>query len=301
MKKQKRLPAFGFKKILLTGVLAAAGIVSFCFAPVMRDDSAAEGKGLLQGRLTEKFIQVGEVWAATKVVSGVVSVLATIQIEITPFGFGTSVSPLGWTAAVDNVLDQLSLACLWAMGAITVEKILLALSFWAALKIIAPLCAILCVISLWWQGAFRDKIKKALIHFAIITFTVCFAIPLSLGLSFLIEEKLLSHEVGKKLEAINAGSGEASAMVEEQTGDEGFSVIEMIKSISSSIARFISDGKGIFDAYIQDAVNYLMYFVVTNIFLPILTIFGLWRLARYFLVSAGRGAVRHGAIKRGLY
>jgi hypothetical protein len=289
MKKRKWLPAFRFKKIVLTGVLAAAGIISFCAAPLMRGDSAEEGAGFLQGRLTEKFVQVGKVWAATKVVSGVVSVLATIQLEITPFGFGTSVNPLGWTAAIDNVLDQLSLACLWAMGAITVEKVFLALSFWAALKIIAPLCVLLCIISLWWwQGAFRDKIKKALVNFAVVTFAVCFAVPLSLGVSLLIEESLLSAELEKKLEAIHAGSGEASSMVEEKTDDKGFSVIDTIKNISSSIARFISDSKGVFDAYIQDAVNYLMYFLITNIFLPILTIFGLWRMARYLLSLTGK-------------
>jgi hypothetical protein len=288
MKKRKRLPAFRFKKMLLTGLLAAAGIAAFLCAPAMRDDPVEEGRGFLQGRLTEKFIQVGKVWAATKVVSGVVSVLATIQIEITPFGFGTSVNPLGWTAAIDNVLDQLSLACLWAMGAITAEKVLLVLSFWAALRIIAPLCALLCIIYLWWPGTLRDKIKKVLVNFAIVTFAACFAIPLSLGLSFLVEEGLLSGAVEKKLEAIHAGSGEASSMVEEKTDGEGFSIINKVKNISSSIARFISDSKGVFDAYIQDAVNYLMYFAVTNIFLPILTIFGLWRLARYFLVLAGR-------------
>ncbi|MDR1626218.1 MAG: hypothetical protein LBT33_06720 [Spirochaetia bacterium] len=297
MKKTKRLPAIELKKILLSGVLAAAAIISFCAAPAARGASAEEGNGPLQEKLTEKFVQVGKVWAATKVVSGVVSVLATIQIEITPFGFGTSVSPLGWTTAVDNVLDQLSLACLWAMGAITVEKILLALSLWAALKIIVPLCALLCLLGLWWPGAFRYKIKKALPRFAITAFAACFAIPLSLGLSALVEESLLSNEVEKKLEAINAGSGEAGSMVQEKTDATGFSVIETIKGISSSIARFVSEGKSVFDAYIQDALNYLMYFAVANILLPILTIFGLWRLSRHVLALAGRRPAKHGAIK----
>ena len=243
MKKQKHSPTL--KKIILTLILAAAGIVAFSAAGTARDDTRKSGS--LQGRLSAKFVEVGKVWATTKVVSGVISVLETIQIEITPFGFGTALNPLGWTAVVDNVLDQLSIACLWAMGAITVEKILLSLSFWIALKIIVPLCTFLCIVSLWTSAALKQRIRRVLLSFSIIALTACLAIPVSLGLSFLVEESLLSNEVEKKLEALRSGSGEVSSMLEE-SGEKEFSIIETVKRISSSIVRFISDQKGVFDA-----------------------------------------------------
>ena len=276
------------KRIILTIILIAAAIISFSSAHSLYDSSS--DKGFLQTRLNEKLIQVGAVWATTKVVSGVISVLQTIQIEVTPFGFGAALNPLGWTSAIATVLDQLSIACMWAMGALMVEKILLSISFWAAFKLIIPLCVLLAVISLWLDPL-RGRIRRILLHFSIITCTVCFAIPLSLAVSGLIEQSLLSNAVEKKLEAIHSGSNEAGLMLEEDSGksitaEKGFSVIDTVKRITSSIGMFLSEKKGLFDAYITDAVNYLMYFLVASILLPIATIFGLWRLARYGLSLA---------------
>ena len=276
MKKKKR--PFPLRRAALTAILAAAGVFSFCAVSGFRYDTAG-GEAGLQAQLTRKFVQVGKVWATTKLVSGVVSVLSSVTVEITPFGFGTSLHPLGWTTAAANVLDQISSGCLWALGAITVEKILLALSLWGACKIVIPLCVVLAVLRLW-AGGFNAQLQQVLVKFAAGALALCCAVPVSLAVSYVVEESFLSREVERKLEAIEASGGEAGTLIDENEAEE-FSVIRTIKNISASIAKFVSDAKGVFEAYCTDAVNYLMFFLVTNILIPLATVFGIGKLAKY--------------------
>ena len=266
------------RRAALSAILVMAGIFSFCAVSGFRYQTEGDEAGL-QAQLTQKFVQVGKVWATTKLVSGVVSVLSSVTVEITPFGFGTSLHPLGWTSVALGVLDQISSGCLWAMGAITVEKILLALSLWTACKIVIPLVALFALLRLW-AGGLNAKLQKAFLKFAAGAFALCCAVPLSLAASYIVEEGFLSHEVDRKLEAMDASGSEAGALIDESEKGE-FSIIKTIKDISSSIAKYISDAKGVFDAYCKDAVNYLMFFLVSNILIPVVTVWGIGKLARY--------------------
>jgi hypothetical protein len=234
--------------------------------------------GRLQGQLTRKLAQVGGVWVKVKIVSGVISILQTITIEGSiPVigGLAVSAEPLGWTDVVDNTLDQISNICLWAIGAITVEKLLLAISLWFSLRIVIPISIILIIIAIW-NKKYQGQLKRIIIGFVIISIGICSAVPLSLELSNVIENSIVSNQIQETVKEIDDKSTEA-----ERVGNDvnNSSFIDNLKKIGKGIGDFFSNIKNVFDSLIDNMINYLMCFIVTNLLIPIATIF----LLKYFI------------------
>ncbi|MDR1399348.1 MAG: hypothetical protein LBJ41_05445 [Treponema sp.] len=233
--------------------------------------ASSKDSGRLQGQLTRKLTQVAGVWTQVKIVSGVISILETIQIEGSiPVvgGLAISAEPLGWTDVVDNTLDQISNICLWAMGAIAIEKMLLAISIWFSLKIVVPVCAVCIVIALWIKK-YAGQLKRIVAGLIIVFAGLCSAIPLSLELSNIIETSILSSQIRETISDIDDSSGEA-----EKIGDNinNASFINRLRQIGSGIASFFDDIKQTFDTFIDNMINYIMCFIVTSVIIPIITI-----------------------------
>jgi hypothetical protein len=248
--------------------------------------SSMKDNGILQAKLTEKLAQVGGVWVKVKIVSGVISVLETLQVEGSiPFvgGLAVSAEPLGWTDVADNTLDLISNICLWAMGAIAIEKLLLAISIWVSLKIVVPVCAVFIVVAVW-NSKSAGQLKKITGGLVIISIGICSAIPLSLELSDIIETSILSKQINETLSEVDANTKEA-----EKAGDDinKSSFIDQLKRIGSGIVNFFSKLKTTFDTFIDNMINYIMCFIVTNIIIPIGTIFSLKWLTGFVLKLIG--------------
>jgi len=231
--------------------------------------SDVKDNGRLQGQLTGKLAQVGKVWVSIKIASGVISVLQTIQVEGSiPVvgGLAAAIQPLGWAGVVDNTLDHISNVCLWAMGALALQKILLAISMWVSLKIIVPVCIFLVVIALW-NKKYTGQLRRIIAGMVIISASICFAIPLSLEFSTVVETGILSrhinetvNEISNTSEKIDKDGGEAN--------DVGF-----LRKIGGAIAGFFNKIKDYFDSLIDRAIDYIMCFILTNILIPIGTLF----------------------------
>ncbi|MCL2185326.1 MAG: hypothetical protein FWB86_05670 [Treponema sp.] len=224
--------------------------------------------GRLQETLTKKIAEVGGVWLSIKVASGIISFIQTIQIEGSiPVvgGLAVSAQPLGWAEVVDNTLDQISNICLWAMGALVLEKIILAVSYLLALKIIIPLGLIFTVIAIW-NKKYSGHLKKILAGIAIIFFGICLAVPLSLELSHAVEASLLSNYINDTVNDIKGLSDNI-----EKNGEEA-NDLNLLRKIGSGINNFFNKIKNYFDSLIEKMINYIICFIVTNIIIPILTI-----------------------------
>ena len=231
--------------------------------------------GKLQAQLTRKIAQVSGVWLSVKVASGVISFLQEIQVEASVgfvVGGAVSVQPLGWTEVVDNTLDQISDICLWAMAALAIEKVLLAISVWVSLRIILPVCAILIVIAVW-SKKYSGQLKRVIAGIAIISLGICLAIPLALELSNVVETSILAGQIEETVEEMSESSGEI-----EKSGNEA-NDINFLRRMISGISSFFSGIKNHFDSLIDRAINYIILFIVTNILIPIGTLFGL----KYFI------------------
>ncbi|GHU51927.1 hypothetical protein FACS189496_1180 [Bacilli bacterium] len=236
--------------------------------------TAVKDKGRLQGQLTRKITQVAGVWARVKIVSGVISVLETIQVEGSiPVvgGLAISAEPLGWTDVVDNTLDHISDICLWAMGALAIEKMLLAISIWLSLRIVVPVCAVFIVIVIW-NKKYTGQLKRIIASLIIISAGICSAVPLSLELSNVIETSILSSQIQETVNVIDGKSKEV-----ERAGNDvdNSSFMDNLKRIGKGIATFFNSIKQTFDSFIDSMIDYIMCFILTNFLIPIGTLLGL--------------------------
>jgi ABC-type multidrug transport system fused ATPase/permease subunit len=231
--------------------------------------TSGENKGRIQRQLTEKLTKVTAVWATVKVASGVISVVKTIQVGGSAqliVGASASVQPLGWANVIDNILDKISNLLLWAMGAIAIEKLLLAISWWFSLRIVIPICALFVVIALW-SKKHQEQLKKIVAGIIVVGIGICSAIPMSLELSNLAETSILSNQISSTIHELEGQSGEI-----EKEGDVDSS---RLSRLGSGVTAFFSGLKQKFDTFIDNTVNFVMCFMVTNIIIPIATIFGL--------------------------
>jgi hypothetical protein len=267
----------GVSKIIATLFFIGIGVLSFqIIAPKQSSYNSENEKGL-QRTLTNKSQQILTVWGATRVASGVISLLQSIEVGGS-FFVEANFNPLEFLASLDNVLDKTSDVCLYALGAILIEKLILALSGWVAFRIIIPIAMFIGIISIW-IGKQKANVLRVLISFGIIGTVVCTAVPISVGLSQVIEKKIFTNEIQRTMNEINLKNNEVEGV---QKGIEGNSK-GLPKKILDSVHNFFENAKKLADALVQDVINYIMIFVVTNIIMPIATILGLIALTKYIV------------------
>jgi len=224
----------------------------------------------IQKSLTEKSKQVAGVWATLKAVNGVINVLQSIQVGGSAI-VEASANPMEFLSPIDNVLDRISDMLLWAFAAIIFEKILLAISGYFVFLIIIPVCVIISVVTIWTSND-KSKITKVIIVSVLINLIIIFAIPISFYLSSFIEKEVLTHKLNTVLTSINTKGNTAAKMEKELTG---------LKRIGSAISSYLTNAKNLGNALVEDMVNYFIIFIFSCIIMPILTIFGLFLLARF--------------------
>jgi len=255
------------KVIISVFLLIIAFKVSFSASGLQFD--ADDDRGRLQAQLNNKLAQVAGVWFSVKVASGVISFVQTIQVEGSiPVigGLAVAAQPLGWADVIDNTLDQISNICLWAMGALAVQKVLLTVSVWASLKIVAPVCAVLIVIALW-SRKYYGQLRKVIPGIVIISLGLCAAIPLSLELANAVESSILSNHINQTVNEIQGISTE----IEKEGGEAND--VNLLRRLGSGIAAFFDNIRKHFDSLIERMISFIICFIVTSIIIPVGTLF----------------------------
>jgi len=264
---------YALPRVIFTVLLLAGGALSFGPAAGRFGAYRSDNEKGLQRELTEKSAQVLAVWGAARGISGLVSLLESLEAGVS-LGFSGSVRPFGWLSPAEDLLDKLSDICLYAMGALIIEKLLLAMSGWAAFRIIIPVCAALCVLSLW-AGRRKGGLLKVIAVFALTGAALCGAVPLSIWLSRTVEARIFTKEIDKTIADINAG-GEAVTEMQGAIDKQGFS-----SKVIDSVRGFFTKAKDLSYSLASSVMNYIMIFAVTNVILPLLTILGLGFLVKY--------------------
>jgi hypothetical protein len=292
------------RRIILSLLLLAVGACSVYVGlnpvgPVAEwQDRNAETERGIQKQLTEKSVQVLGVWAVLKVINGVINVLQSAQIG-GELGISGSVNPFEILAPIDNTLDKISNVFLLAFGALILEKLLLAISVYAVFLVVIPICAFVSIAEIMRPDrSGNKKLYKIMTVSLLISLAVPFAVPVSFKLSSAVEKSLFSNNLSVVLSSINENGKNAKNMEEDlnkisaqaQAARTGLwdkvkgaadAAVSFITTFTSTIWNYTANAKDIGEALIKDTINYLMIFVVTNVIIPILTIYGLYRATKY--------------------
>ncbi len=277
------------KRIIFTVLLIIVGISSFYiglkpFGPILawQDNSRTEtqtesktGKSI-QKSLTEKSEQILTVWAALRSVYGAVNVLQSAEARVV----FVAVEPLESLSPFDKTLNRISNLFLFAYGVLVFEKILLSIFISIAFFILIPICVIVSISAIWKnknavsqpnsKGTFPAH--RIAIAAVLISLVIVFSLPVSLGVSTLLEEKILSDNVNNLVFSMGESEKAALKMENELRG---------LRRIGVTITEYILTAKNISNAAIKDTINYLMFFMLSNILIPALAFFGLYKITKY--------------------
>lgn len=270
-------------KIIFSVILAALALVSFfplaasqgrsSRAALQAQSGDGQNENRIQGALTKKSRQILEIWAAMKVVNGTINLLQSAEVGIN-IGAEVSINPAEILAPIDNTLDKISNVLLWALGAVLFEKLLLALSGYVVFKAVIPACLLISIIAVWVSGG--KTIWKIFAVTVMACAVVRFAIPISFELSTAVEKNLLTNEIGRIMDKISSTEEQAKPLSE----DAG-KLAAKVREMGVWLTKQVSNVKDLGNALIEDLINYIMVFILTNIAIPILTILGLYWFTKF--------------------
>ncbi|MCL1994270.1 MAG: hypothetical protein FWG66_15100 [Spirochaetes bacterium] len=258
-----RVAKFAISVVLIVGLIISWGAAS------RMDFNATQDQGRQQQELTRRITEVLRVWAGVRAASGAISIIQTIQVEgSVPLvgGAAVSVQPLGWADVVNNTLDKISNILLWAVGALTIQKLLLAISMWVSFRIIVPICLIL-ILLLLWNKKYAEQLKKTIAGVIVITVAICVAVPLSLELATVVESNILHNHINQTVSEVEGLAGELEG-AGGQVENLGF-----LRGLLGGITNFFAALVQRFWDLIDRTINFIMVFIVVNILIPIGTLF----------------------------
>ena len=97
--------------------------------------------------------------------------------------------------------------------------------------------------------------------------------PLTLKLSTLTDEKLLSGSVENLISSVNEETENAVKME---------NALKTARRLGAAVQEYITNAKNLSSLVIKYTINFFILFLITNVIIPILTIIGLYKLAKYF-------------------
>jgi hypothetical protein len=259
-------------KIVVSLVLLTIPFLVFTF-PMEFDYGKDHGR--LQSQLTERIKSTLGIWAVIKGASVVISTLQTFQTEVgasLALHATFSINPLGGLVVVGKILDQVSNILLWATGTLSAQKILLAVSVWVSLRIIVPICILLIVAAIW-SKQYSGRLKKILAGIVVITLAICFAVPLSLEMSNLVEKSILAGQIHRTTNEINS----LAAHIEKEGGElnDSSGFLNSVRQGTRNVGLFFQGIKQYTDRLIENIIDYIMIFLIVNILIPVATLVGL--------------------------
>jgi hypothetical protein len=130
----------------------------------------------------------------------------------------------------------------------------------------------LYTVSIIWNKKNQYKIYKVVIVFVLICFVLPVALPISFGLPAILEEKVLSSSIDNIIASVDESGERALKMDSELRG---------LRRIGLTIMNNISTAKDLSGDIIRNTINYFIIFLMINILIPVISIFGLYRIIRY--------------------
>ncbi|MDR1839636.1 MAG: hypothetical protein LBQ93_08670 [Treponema sp.] len=284
------------KRIIFTGVLTIIGISSFFiglkpFGPVLslldryskietvvevepepepEPEPEVKIRKSIQISLSDKSEQILTVLADLKTVQGAVNVLQSVDAKVV----FVAVEPLESLSPFNKTLGRISGLCLFIYGILIFEKTLLLVFVSIVLMILIPVCAMIAISTIWKSKNKAIKMHIVVVVSALISLVIFFSLPISLWVSTLLEEKVFSENVNSLVSSIDESKTNAVKMENE---------LRSLRRVGTSITNYVPTAKDISNAVIRDSINYLIFFLILYIIIPVFAVFGLYKITRYCL------------------
>jgi len=140
------------------------------------------------------------------------------------------------------------------------------------LFILIPVCVIFFISMMWKSKNKAYQPQSVVIVSILISLAIFFALPVSFWASTFLEEKVFSENVNSLIASIDENKANAIKMETELRG---------LRRVGISITNYVSTAQDISNAVIRDSINYLIFFLILYILIPVFAIFGLYKITKY--------------------
>ena len=219
------------------------------------------------------------VFAAARVLGGVISVVQNAEFDAKILGSGITVAPGQTLQPLNELVDHFSTVMLMASVAFGVQVLLLDVgSHWLVSSLLTATIALMLIAS--WQNPTPSSrwLRPVLVGLLLLRF----AVPLTVLANGLVYETFFEHDYASNLERIDYAVAEGQ--VNPAKAEEG--PIERVKRwfqrSTSPLDRLMKAAGG----WSKTIVSLIAQFVVETVLLPLIFLLVLWRVARALAVWA---------------
>jgi hypothetical protein len=208
-----------------------------------------------------------EVWTSHETIHGVVNILQEIDTSAAYPG----ISPLAGLAPYDKTLTNVSKLFQFALGTLAFEKAILVLYTFLAFFVLIPICVFISIFQLIKQKDLSALPRIAIVS-VLVSLAVLFALPVSLKLAALTDEMILSGTLEKLISSIEENVDNAKEIENTLRG---------VRRLGAPVLDHIANVKIYSNEAVKDSINYFMIFFITHIIVPVLVIFGFYKITKF--------------------
>lgn len=180
-------------------------------------------------------------FALARTLNGVISAVQGTELALQPAGVGLTLTPGEILDPVNDLVERFSWVMLGATISLGVQDVLMDVSAWWVIKLLAAVLAIWLLL-VYFSSSSSDKSKQILIRVFLIAIFLRFAVPLTLIANDAIYELFLEPRYLQSTEIVTAAGeeieqiGQSTQAVQEPEGEGGF-VSDVFGSLGDAVTR----------------------------------------------------------------
>lgn len=231
-------------------------------------------------------------FALARAMNGVISVIQGTEVAVEPAGVGVTFTPGEIIDPVNDLIERFSWIMLASTTSLGVQKILMEISGWGGVRLIAVGALALLAWTLWRRPDNR-RARRWAMRFALLACFLRFAMPLMMVLNDGVYQLFMAEEYDRSSRVVEEANRELEALAEAERVPSD----EPAEGWLGPLRQWFSDRAGALDIgermtlyrdRLADATEHLLrlaaVFTLQTIILPLLF---LWGLARA-VASLGR-------------
>ena len=221
-------------------------------------------------------------FALARAMNGVISVIQGTEVAVEPAGVGVTFTPGEIVDPINDLIERFSWLMLASTTSLGIQKILMDISAWGGIRLLAVLSLVVLGLVLWRYPNNR-RARRWAIRLTLLTCFLRFAMPLMVVLNDGVYELFMAEGYEESASVVEQTNRELEAMAEEEQPNDETGWVDSVRGWFSDRAQDlnVSQRMAHYSERLTHATEHLLrlsaVFVLQTIILPLLF---LWALAK---------------------
>ncbi len=250
------------------------------------------------------------VFALARATNAVISVVQGTEVNLAPAGLGVTLTPGEALDPVNDLIERFSWVMLASSTALGIQKFLIAFGEWVSLKLILPLSLVAFLVTLWSRKESRSWWLLLATRLCLLALVLRLAAPAVTLVNQGVYHLFFSTDYLEATRGLEQGHTEleqAKTQLAADSAETDGSLWQRLKQSGEKLAQAVDIEARLkwLEQKASEVVDHLLQliviFVLNTILLPLLFLWGVWRLSACFFSTGFREQVDRlvGFVRRG--